>query len=450
MITTDAYDSSKGPYTPGGLGGGVGVDGAFNTTANYSVSGDFWTSDAKGFTTSANGAVAQRLYVGGPVSTNAKDTVGGNGYVVGPYSGSGSIAFGGTLETTACSAVPTTYSCGGGAAGSCTGAACVSTPVSVSPPCDCNPCDEVPISLYETYYSNPAHNDDGCPPAGSGSCSALNPWTFDGSSIVCTTSADCPADPSTTGAHFTCTASRCVLPTPPTRMDLPCGIYYVDRLSVLGGTNMTIVAHGNTALFVGGSMDIKGTLTLALDPTATFDVFLGGTLLDPGTLTIGTEAYPAQMRTYVGGACEAAGSSCLLDADCCSGKCTGTTAPTCQTGSVTGNADPWAVALTSAASIGGDIYAPMGQVYSSASINMFGALFVNTFQTTANAFIHYDEAVVGAGTTCTPPPTGCKSCKDCDNQACNPSTGLCGACSSDSDCCAPLVCIGGKCKVQIM
>lgn len=41
------------------------------------------------------------------------------------------------------------------------------------------------------------------------------------------------------------------------------------------------------------------------------------------------------------------------------------------------------------------------------------------------------------------PPKGCNTCLDCGGQACK--GGNCGDCTSSSDCCAPLVCMGGSC-----
>jgi hypothetical protein len=49
----------------------------------------------------------------------------------------------------------------------------------------------------------------------------------------------------------------------------------------------------------------------------------------------------------------------------------------------------------------------------------------------------------GVGPDAGPPPGGCNTCLDCGGQACN--AGQCGACTTSSDCCAPLVCLGGQC-----
>jgi hypothetical protein len=43
--------------------------------------------------------------------------------------------------------------------------------------------------------------------------------------------------------------------------------------------------------------------------------------------------------------------------------------------------------------------------------------------------------------------TGCSTCLDCNNQAC--VNGACGSCTNSSQCCAPLVCVGGSCVSQV-
>lgn len=40
---------------------------------------------------------------------------------------------------------------------------------------------------------------------------------------------------------------------------------------------------------------------------------------------------------------------------------------------------------------------------------------------------------------------GCSDCRDCNNQAC--VGGTCGACTDSSECCAPLLCLGGTCTL---
>jgi hypothetical protein len=102
--------------------------------------------------------------------------------------------------------------------------------------------------------------------------------------------------------------------------------------------------------------------------------------------------------------------------------------------------------MKASANVAADLYAPNGEIYASASFNMYGAIFAGYYHGKASTTIHYDTASVKQGTGCPPPPPGCTSCLDCGNQAC--VGGNCGACSSTAQCCPPLVCSNGKCILQ--
>src|SRR5262249_57032262 len=84
----------------------------------------------------------------------------------------------------------------------------------------------------------------------------------------------------------------------PARLDLPCGSYYLSSIASSGP--LTIVAHGNTALYIGGSVTPSNDLTITLDPTAQFDLFIGGTISASAALRIGSPAYPPALRPYAG------------------------------------------------------------------------------------------------------------------------------------------------------
>jgi hypothetical protein len=202
-------------------------------------------------------------------------------------------------------------------------------------------------------------------------------------------------------------------PGGPTRLDLPCGAYYLT--SVTGP--VTIWAHGQTALYIGGNVTSGSTLAFGVDPTGAFDVFIEGTLSESSGLTIGSPNYPALTRTYVG--------------------------------STSG------MNFSDAANIAGEIYAAYGPVDWSAGTDAYGSVFAGNFLGTSDVKIHYDLAVLQQGNSC--PTSGgggpadaggggasCSSCRDCLNQACN--AGKCGGCSTSADCCAPLICVGGSCE----
>jgi hypothetical protein len=384
--TFDAFDSSRGPYSPGGLGAGVGANGSYSGGSSLSCTGDLWSYQG---INPGNATVSQSVHSGGFLGGSVM--VGRDGYVIGPFSGSGSFA--GNLYTPTCPAP------GGYTAGSC-----VATPgLMVPPPCSrCAPADQVPVQSYVTRYSNPVNNDN--------AAIGLSPSRFDNG-----------------GANSV--------------LVLPCGYYYLNRIVATQG--ITIVAHGNTALFVGGSIDISGSLVLDLDPTSRFDLFVAGDIYGNGTLDIGSPAYPANMRVYVGGTCKSGGSSCSSNGECCSATCS---SGTCTAGSILAPDPPWSIYMKASANIAADLYAPNGEIYASASFNMYGAIFAGYYHGKASTTIHYDTASVKQGTGCPPPPPGCSSCLDCGNQAC--VGGSCGACTSTAQCCPPLVCSNGKCILQ--
>src|SRR5262249_28205049 len=124
--------------------------------------------------------------------------------------------------------------------------------------------------------------------------------------------------------------------------------------------------------------------------------------------TVGSPNYPASMRMYLGGS---------------------------QTFS-----------LSSEASIAGNLYDAAAPVSWSSEVAAYGAIIAGNFDASSNVTIHYDREAVDVGRVCPPEPGTCKTCTDCNNQAC--VNGTCGACTDSSQCCAPLQCIMGTCKVS--
>ncbi|MBI5532129.1 MAG: hypothetical protein HY898_05420 [Deltaproteobacteria bacterium] len=355
----DAYDSTKGPYkAPGELGGGLGYDGTFSSTGPLSVSGALWSSTSAGLSASSNAKVMQELHLGGPLSTGAPSSVGWDGYVAGNVTATASLVFGQALRQPVNASVsgPVTY------------ASLFKQPVTVPPPCKCGPSDLIPVGAIVAARKSP-NNDN--PLIG------LNPDAF-------------------------------TSPTAPQHLDLPCGNYYLSKIDV-GGAPLSIVAHGKTALYVDGDV-IANTLTLALDPTAEFDVFVAGTILTSGNATIGSPNYPRLSRTYVG--------------------------------------SPQTLLLAGNTTVGGYIYAAYSPVVINSPFEIYGGLYSGSYANIgAETSIHYDRAVLDAGYECPPPPQTCGSCADCGNQAC--ISGLCGACTSSSQCCPPLICVNGTCSMLL-
>jgi hypothetical protein len=108
------------------------------------------------------------------------------------------------------------------------------------------------------------------------------------------------------------------------------------------------------------------------------------------------------------------------------------------------------VNLQGATQLAGNLYCPGVQVVlgASASTTLYGSIFASRLNAGADLTIHYDEAILAQASSaaCAPPPT-CNTCRDCGGQACN--SGTCGGCTVSADCCAPLVCVTGRCQATI-
>lgn len=217
-------------------------------------------------------------------------------------------------------------------------------------------------------------------------------------------------------------------PTPPAkpRIDLPCGHFYFSK--IVNSNPVTIAVHGNAAIYIGGEVTNGGEIAFVLDPTATLDVLIGGGLCNSAPLTLGSPNYPAQMRVYV------AGTNACAQPDT-------------------------SVRISSPGNFAAYLYAPYGGYTSSAKIRHYGGVFAGSATFGSETEIHYDRAVLKVAEKCPPPPgmgdagvdsgkPGCGTCRDCDNGPC--VAGECtDKCTNSSQCCPPLECIGGGCRVAI-
>jgi hypothetical protein len=357
-LLVDGYDSTKGPYMPGGLGAGVGADGQLTGSADVNVWGALWTESTAGLPSPGMLDIKQETRINGSASFQQASKFEENAFFNGNVSTSDSVTVTGTLT------VPPNATVNGLTYGQL-----VHAPVNVPTPCDCAPQDLFPIASWVSMAS--MKNDD--------ALIGITPDVLSG-------------------------------PNGPSRLDLPCGVYYIKGVA----TNVTIAAHGNTALFIDGNVSSNGSVAFVLDPTAQFDIVINGSLSSQSSLVVGSPNYPALCRMYVG--------------------------------STTG------ASFGAGWQIGGNMWVGYGPVTFTAAFTMYGALFADGFTAQDSAAIHFDRAVVTGG-LCPPGGssssssssggTGCNSCKDCGNQACN--NGVCGPCTSSSQCCAPLICLGGTC-----
>jgi len=142
----DAYDSSIGPYVPGGEGGGVATNGSLKANSGFYTTGTLWAADQfnSGIAVSTNSAatIGQRLHAGSSVNLGSGTTVGGDAYINGDVADA--LTIGGTLYA------PNSVSVDGGV----TYADLQHGPVDVGLPCDaCGVDERIPV---ECQHDRPA------------------------------------------------------------------------------------------------------------------------------------------------------------------------------------------------------------------------------------------------------------------------------------------------------
>jgi hypothetical protein len=186
---------------------------------------------------------------------------------------------------------------------------------------------------------------------------------------------------------------------------MPCGRIYLSQIA--GAGDVLVHVNGTSALFIDGSIDLKGSLTFQPAGGAELDVFVKQDLSVQGTLSLADQDRPAAGRISVGGS------------------------------------QP--IALTTP--FVGNLYAPRARVTASTALEVWGAIFASDFQGSSSANFYFDRDIVAVGTNCKAPlpPAGlCTQCEWCSGgTAC--VDGLCNLCGSDSDCCGQSACESGSC-----
>lgn len=385
----DAYDSTLGPYNPPPLGGGgsVGSNGSLTAEKNTIVTGSLWSTGPAGITISKT-EIREQLHAGNSLTASTGSSVEGDAFVEGAINASGGgISFGQTLFVNQLSDVPNQIA---------SNTDVVETNVSVSDPCSrCQSQNQIPVGQIVSDHSNPSDNDNGL--------INLDPAVLNN-------------------------------PGQETRLDLPCGEYYLDEVN--SSSRITIVAHGRTVLYIGGDVQVPTDSIIKPTPSAELDIFVDGDMVVNGGVNLGSPAYPASTRAYVGG--------------------------------------PNGFQLENDATIGANIYAIPGGFDAKNNPEIFGSVYAESFETMNNAEIHYDRQTLSAGESCPDPDDpgdgddgGADAGLDAGLDAGSPSDagpttdaftpvdggqtdagdgngGTCSeqgqSCSSDGDCCTPLVC----------
>ncbi len=447
-VITDAFDSTSGPYVAGApiYGGGVGTNASTQSSALTDVGGDFWVFGSIGMATKGLVDVKQRLYVRRSMDYSKDVFVRGLSLsgtaatanvvqaLTGLFAGdpAGTQTFTGAAGQTAMSVTATP-----GTGTLATAVACNNLPSSLSVEADPSP---ITTGCGLTTYTTPQGTFPGAfamvPP-----CDTIadrinvigiveNAKINNDNDLI----VDANGNPAPLSYQALNNSTAAL-----TRLDLPCGKYYFDTIQI--GKTTTIVVHGRTAIFVGGSVRISQELIFDLDPGASLDIFVAGVVNVANDVTLGSPAYPRLTRLYIGSPSCAGSGSCTKDSQCCSGVCSN---GICTSGG--GNLSQ-AMSLSQGGHFNGLIWAGYGTFTHSNPLEMYGSIYANYFDASGDTIIHYDKGAVLTGDECPPPPSGqtCESCLQCGNQACVNNT--CGSCTNDSQCCPPLHCDAGTCKL---
>lgn len=143
-------------------------------------------------------------------------------------------------------------------------------------------------------------------------------------------------------------------------IDLPCGRYFFSRIAGLGGLQLRI--HGRVELAVSGGIDLGGAWTVSLDPGAELDLYVHGDVTVAGPLSLGDPSAPPRFRWFPGG----------VDS----------------------------LSFSGGGSISAALLGRRRAWMSSAPIDLYGALIVDSLQTNAGLRVHRDRAVSGLAGQC--------------------------------------------------
>jgi len=248
-LTTDSFDSTTGPYAPGGTTGDVAINGDLRSNALLTVGGGLVVAAATGAALLADLHVAHDLAIAGPIGTGVTVTAGGNARIAGNID-LAALSVAGTLT------VPP----GATLAGTVTAGATQRAAVSIAPPCACGDTDIVDVPGLVAAHA--IDNQD--------AAIGLVPDRF-------------------TDYHGAAV------------LDLPCGIYYLGP--VRGDGELTLRITGRVALLIDGDIALRTPLTITLDTDdAELDLIARGILSSDQAIVIGRADHPARTRIYLAGA----------------------------------------------------------------------------------------------------------------------------------------------------
>ncbi|MBX3245960.1 MAG: hypothetical protein KF901_02120 [Myxococcales bacterium] len=248
MLTTDAFDSRRGAWTPGTPGGSVGTNRSFAVAAGARVGGSLVAEQnvelgLAPLDVAGSIRCGGELFGSGPI-TVGKDVFAGRGVRVSALAATGAahVPDDAPYEVRDRDEVRLGV---------------VRGPVDVAPPCDCDPAQLLDVAGVVDAYREANDN----------------------------AAAGLADDALATGDARALT--------------LDCGRYYLDRI---GGGSVELVVRGRVALFVGGDVALDRTFEVSLERGGELDLFIAGNVVSGGAWTLGDPTSPARLRLYVGGA----------------------------------------------------------------------------------------------------------------------------------------------------
>lgn len=378
-VRTDSFDSSQGPYNPNMMGnaGSVGINGTLTHTNKAFIGGSLWVAGGQ-LTLTDEYDIAGELRVDGDVTSTSELTVGLDSYITGDANLS-TYNVGGEHHQPAANNLM--Y-----ADGTVTE---VREPVTVSPPCDCDPNQLLDIDGFIDFYRTTNDND------------AIN----------------LQPDALTTV-------------TEDTTLELSCGRFFLDEITGTG--EITITAQDRTALFIGGDIQTTNNLRIELAPGAELDLFVAGTFTSTNQVDFGSVDNPANVRMYLGGDDDMTWTGDF---------------------SIGGNiyAPEVDLTLTDDAEIFGSLFVKNLTATNKLTVHYDREVLNAGDECTSTGTGGGGDGNNGTNNSTNGGggnnggPDMCMDCRDCLNQSCN--DGVCGSCDSNDDCCAPLLCLQGQCGV---
>ena len=252
-LRTDAFDSTKGPYSAGSatIGGSVGSNGNFSSSGEVDVGGSLWASSPSGITLGAASQARAELHSAGNTSTGPTFAVGTDAFVADNWNANGSVSVPGKLTMPAGKTLT---------APTKTIGTQVTAPVSVGPACDCDPSKLLDIGGIVESFRTSAKNDN--------AAMGIDPAAFES------------------------------VQTATTRA-VPCGRLFLTRIST--SAPLTLTLTGRTAIFIAGDVALGGDFKIDVPNGAELDLFIEGNVVASGAFQLGSSAAPATARAYVGG-----------------------------------------------------------------------------------------------------------------------------------------------------